>query len=62
MCDQNELAISLRSCVNTCFDNDDNTQLSDCLMKCQAKKTENEAKCDSQKGKIFYNTLNLIIF
>ena len=54
ICDPNELADLLRSCIDTCFGNDDKTLLFDCISKCQASQAENEAKCDSQKGKLFH--------
>ena len=51
ICDLNELETILRQCMSTCFTDVDNAFLFDCMAKCQASKTEGEAKCNGEKGK-----------
>ena len=54
-CDPTELGELFQACVQTCLTNPDKTLLNGCVSKCQASQAENQAKCDSQKGKIFHN-------
>ena len=49
--------------MSTCFTDVDNASLFDCMAKCQASKTETEAKCNGEKGeeKNVFNDSNIFV-